>query len=146
MFRWIAVFVGLLLVFGIYSYVSQEQKVTLAQTEAQTETPTEAQVGKGTSLSALDASGKLRYLTTEWESLELANKEVKQGEFCYGDEVSYNNQNFNWKVVHFNSPAKVYVKWGACTTEPYTFEQIKSFLQARYPNRPGNWEGAVEAP
>jgi hypothetical protein len=142
MFKWIAIFLGLLLAFGIYSYVSQEQEVILAQTEA----PTEAQVGKGTFRSALDASGKLRYLTTDWESLELATKEVKLGEFCYGDEVSFNNQNFNWKVVHFNSPTKVYVKWGACTTEAYTFEQIKVFLQARYPNREGNWEGVVEAP
>lgn len=133
--RWIAIFVALVLAFGVYSYVNPYQTAS-----------TKAQVGEETSQSLVGNEEKLRYLTTDWESLELATKDVKQGEFCYGDEVSFNNQNFNWKVVHFNSPTTVYVKWGACTTEPYTFEQIKVFLQARYPNRPGNWEGSVEAP
>ena len=133
--RWIAIFVALVLAFGVYSYVNPNQTAS-----------TKAQVGEETSQSLVGNEEKLRYLTTDWESLELATKEVKQGEFCYGDEVSFNNQNFNWKVVHFNSPTKVFVKWGACTTEAYTFEQIKVFLQARYPNREGNWEGIVEAP
>jgi len=133
--RWIAIFVALVLAFGVYSYVNPNRTAS-----------TKAQVGEETSQPVVGNNEKLRYLTTDWESLELATKEVKQGEHCYGDEVTFNNQNFNWKVVHFNSPTKVYVKWGACTTEPYSFEQIKVFLQARYPNREGNWEGVVEAP
>lgn len=100
-----------------------------------TETQSEALVG-----------GKLRYLTTDWESLEIADHSTSKGEICYGDNLNIDGKDHPFSILVFSTPKKVSVTWGACTHEPYTSDQVKEFLQDRYQNRPGNWENVVQVP
>ena len=131
----VGVFLLAVIFFGYYYYQKRQADFSLVH-------PTDTSADS----SQPNTSEELRYLTTDWESLEQKSKLTREGEYCYGDQISYDDKTFYWRVVHFNSPKKVFIRWGACTNEPYSFVQIRNFLQNRYPNRKGNWEGTVEAP
>ena len=133
----VGVFLLALIFFGYYYYYYQKRQADFSLVHPK-DTAADS--------SEPNSSEKLRYLTTDWESMEKRTKLTSSGEYCYGDEISYDGKTFAWRIIHFNSPKKVFVRWGACTHEPYSFVQIRDFLQTRYPNRQGNWEGTIEAP